>query len=87
MRPQDLYPGIGALTNRVAGLADELAIARVDCETWDPAALRVDAGSGWDAAETHAAVVDDLAGAEEALRLALGRLEAAWSALGRLAGD
>lgn len=86
-RPQDLYPTIGGLTADLARRADELAVTRVGCETWDPSGLRVDGDSGWGTAETLAAVIDDLAGAEEALRIAVGRLEAAWSALGRLSSD
>ena len=86
-RPQDLYPVVGELTAGLARRADDLAVMRVGCETWDPTGLRADSDSGWGTGETLAAVIDDLGGAEEALRIAVGRLEAAWSALGRLSSD
>lgn len=87
MRPQDLYPGIGQLTTGVRDHADQLALLRVTCETWDPETLRVDTGSPWGTEETVAAAVADLAAAEEALRSATGRLEGAWAALGRLSSE
>lgn len=87
MRPQDLYPRIGRLTAGVRAHADDLAVLRVTCETWEPDTLRVDAGSPWSTDETVAAALADLAAAEEALRSANGRLEGAWSALGRLSAD
>lgn len=86
-RPQDVYPEAGAMTRTVGGLADDLAVLRATCETWDSETLRVDTGSPWSTAETLTAALDDLAGAESALRAAAGRLEGAWSALGRLAAD
>ena len=87
MRPQDLYPGIGDLTRATQLSADNIAIARSSCETWWPEEIRVDPGSSWTATETQIAVVHDLAAAEDAMRTAAGRLEAAWSALGRLSSD
>ena len=87
MRPQDLYREIGDTVEAVRARSDEVALLRAPAETWDPASLRVDAGSPWTSAETVSAVIDDLAAAEESLRAAAGRLEAAWAALGRLASD
>lgn len=87
LRPQDIYPETGTMTRTVRALADELAVLRAACETWEPDALRVDSGSPWSTAETLSATLDDLAGAEAALRAATGHLEGAWSALGRLAAD
>lgn len=86
-RPQDLYPQLAELATQFRGLTDDLALMRARCETWDTAELRVDPGSAWTTDETLAAVLGDLAGAEEALRSARGRLEGAWAALGRLATD
>jgi hypothetical protein len=86
-RPQDLYPTMGELARSASELADELAVLRARCETWDSTELRVDAGSSWTAAETLAAVLGDLSAAEEALRSARGRIEGAWAAVGRLATD
>ncbi|HMT49877.1 MAG TPA: hypothetical protein PKC36_07000, partial [Dietzia sp.] len=77
IRPQDAYPRVGRLTGTVRSLADELAVLRVACETWDGDALRVDAGSPWSVSESLAATVGDLEAAEDALRTAVGRLEAA----------
>lgn len=87
MRPQDLYPDLGDLVRHAATAADRVALVRADCEVWDTDHLRVDAGTQWGPAETHAAAIDDLAAAEEALRAAVGRLEGAWAAIGRLASD
>lgn len=86
-RPQDLYPRVGGVTGSVRTLADDLSILRVSCETWNPESLRVDAGSPWSTVETLAATIADLEAAEDALRAAAGRLEGAWSALGRLSSD
>jgi hypothetical protein len=87
MRPQDTYPRVGDLTGTVRALADDVAVLRATCETWDGGGLRVDSGSPWSVAESLAATLDDLAAAEDALRAAVGRLEGAWSALGRLSSD
>lgn len=87
MRPQDLYPELGELARAVSAAADRAALLRARCEVWDTGRLRVDSGAPWSPAETHAAALDDLAAAEDALRAAVGRLEGAWSALGRLASD
>lgn len=86
-RPQDIYPVMGEAASTMATLADDLAVLRAACETWDAAELRVDAGSPWSTDETLAAVLGDLSGAEEALRSARGRIEGAWAAVGRLAAD
>ena len=86
-RPQDIYPDVGALASAVAALADELAVLRATCETWDATELRVDSGSPWSTDETLGAALGDLAGAEESLRSARGRVEGAWAAIGRLAAD
>ena len=86
-RPQDVYPRIGVSTAAVRALADELAVIRASCETWDLAALRVDSGSPWSTEESATAAIDDLAAAEESLRAAVGRLEGAWSVIGRLSAD
>lgn len=86
-RPQDIYPDMGDMASAVAALADDLAVLRAICETWDAAELRVDSGSSWSTDETLAAALGDLAGAEEALRSARGRIEGAWAAVGRLAAD
>ena len=86
-RPQDIYPQMGDMARTVAELADEFAILRATCETWDTAELRVDSGSSWSTDESVAAVLGDLAGAEESLRAARGRIEGAWAAVGRLASD
>lgn len=87
MRPQEIYPEIGDLVRAASDGADRVALLRATCETWDVDQLRVDPGSPWTGTETQAALLGDLAGAEEALRSAIGRLEGAWSALGRLAID
>lgn len=86
-RPQDTYPAIGEIARTARELTDRVAILRATCETWDPAELRVDSGSPWSTDETLAALLGDLAGAEEALRAARGRIEGAWAAVGRLAAD
>ena len=86
-RPQDLYPQMGEIARAIAVLADDLALIRAASETWDPAELRVDSGSSWSTDESLAAALGDLAGAEEALRAARGRIEGAWAAIGRLASD
>lgn len=86
-RPQDIYPKMGELVGEVAALTDGIAVLRARCETWDTTELRVDPGSSWTTAETLAAALGDLAGAEDALRSARGRIEGAWAALGRLAAD
>lgn len=78
---------MGEMASAVATLADELAVLRATCETWEATELRVDSGSPWSADETLAAVLGDLAGAEVALRSARGRIEGAWAAVGRLATD
>lgn len=86
-RPQDIYPRMGAIARTVADLADDLALLRATCETWDAAELRVDSGSPWSTDESVGAVLGDLAKAEESLRAARGRIEGAWAAVGRLAAD
>ncbi|MCD2263875.1 hypothetical protein K3888_14325 [Dietzia aurantiaca] len=86
-RPQDIYPQMGEIARAIAVLADDLALIRATSETWDPAELRVDSGSSWSTDESLAAALGDLAGAEEALRAARGRIEGAWAAMGRLASD
>ena len=86
-RPQDIYSGMGDMARAVAALADEVALLRATCETWDATELRVDSGSPWSTDETVAAALGDLAGAEESLRSARGRIEGAWAAVGRLSAD
>lgn len=86
-RPQDIYPDMGEMARSVSAIADEVAVLRATCETWDTTELRVDSGSLWSTDETLAAVLGDLAGAEESLRSARGRIEGAWAAVGRLAAD
>lgn len=86
-RPQDIYPGMGEMSRLASALADEVAVLRATCETWDAAELRVDSGTPWSTDETLAFLLGDLAGAEESLRSARGRIEGAWAAVGRLAAD
>ena len=86
-RPQDIYPDLGEMAREVTAIADELAVLRATCETWDATELRVDYGSPWSTDETLAAALGDLDGAEGSLRSARGRIEGAWAAVGRLAAD
>lgn len=86
MRPQELYHQVGMTHEGLSGIVDQVRQLVAAAEVWDPATLTVDDSAVITPAEAAEAVVDDLRACADALDLAIGHAEAAWSASSRI-GD
>lgn len=87
MRPQELYRQVGMTHEGLAGIVDQVRQLVASAEVWDPGRLRVDDPSVTSPAESAAAVADELRACADALDLAVGHAEAAWSASSRIGDD
>lgn len=70
----------------LSGIVDQVRQLVAAAEVWDRATLTVDDSAVITPAEAAEAVVDDLRACADALDLAIGHAEAAWSASSRI-GD
>ena len=70
----------------LSGIVDQVRQLVASAEVWDRATLTVDDSAVITPAEAADAVVDDLRACADALDLAIGHAEAAWSASSRI-GD
>ncbi|WP_295623886.1 hypothetical protein [uncultured Corynebacterium sp.] len=86
MRPQELYHQVGMTHEGLRGIADQVRQLVAAAEVWDPERLTVDDSSVITPADAAAAVAEDLRACADALDLAVGHVEAAWSASSRI-GD
>lgn len=86
MRPQELYNQVGMTHEGLSGIVDQIRQLVASAEVWDPGKLTVDDSAVITPAEAADAVADELRACAEALDLAIGHAEAAWSASSRI-GD
>lgn len=86
MRPQELYNQVGMTHEGLSGIVDQIRQLVASAEVWDREKLTVDDSAVIMPAEAADAVADELRACAEALDLAIGHAEAAWSASSRI-GD
>lgn len=86
MRPQELYHQVGMTHEGLSSIVDQVRQLVAAAEVWDRTTLTVDDSAVITPAEAAEAVVDDLRACADALDLAIGHAEAAWSASSRI-GD
>lgn len=86
MRPQELYAQVGITHEALSGIVDQVRQLVAGAEVWDRRALTVDDSSVITPAEAADAVAEELRACADALDLAVGHAEAAWSAASRI-GD
>ncbi|WP_306509313.1 hypothetical protein, partial [Corynebacterium xerosis] len=83
MRPQELYAQVGMTHEALSGIVDQVRQLVAGAEVWDRRALTVDDSSVITPAEAADAVAEELRACADALDLAIGHAEAAWSAASR----
>ena len=86
MRPQELYNQVGMTHEGLSGIVDQVRQLVASAEVWDPASLTVDDSTVITPSESVDAVTSELRACADALDLAIGHTEAAWSTSSRI-GD
>ena len=84
MRPQELHAQVGMTHEALSGIVDQVRQLVAGAEVWDRRALTVDDSSVITPAEAADAVAEELRACADALDLAIGHAEAAWSAASRI---
>lgn len=87
MRPQELYRQVGMTHESLSGIVDHIRQLVAGAELWDPASLTVDDSAVITPPEAVSAVTEELRACADALDLAIGHIEAAWSAASRIGDD
>ncbi len=86
MRPQELYAQVGMTHEGLSGIVDQVRQLAASAEVWDRRKLTVDDSAVITPSEAADAVAEELRACADALDLAIGHVEAAWSASSRI-GD